>query len=157
MTVAYMLYGYRQTYYLIILVAGYFKETQKSLWIEVGINIIVSVILAKKCGLLGVAIGTLTAMAYQTLYMAVYSSKYILMRPTTPFIKHILLDMLIMFLIIVACSQFKMHSISYVAWVILAFKVFVVSCIITILINGCCFRKEFFRLLSIIRLRKMLR
>ena len=58
-----------------ILAGGHYKQTQNNYIIAALINIVVSVLAVKKWGLVGVAIGTLIAMFYQTIWMAIYDSK----------------------------------------------------------------------------------
>lgn len=75
-----------------MLAAGHYKQTQWSAIIEAGINVVVSVILVFKFSLIGVAIGTLAAMAYRTVYLALYLRKNILYRKLRYFFKHLLVD-----------------------------------------------------------------
>lgn len=148
LAVAYLVYSYKQTYYVLILAAGHFKETQNSLWIEVSINIILSIILVYQCGLIGVAIGTLVAMIYQTFYFVWYTSKNILMRSNWIFYKHIFIDVLSIFTISFVCKKFSMVAISYLSWVMLAIKVLIVSIIILFILNGLFFKNELLQLLK---------
>ena len=59
---------------------GHFKQTKKMALIEAGVNLIISIILIYKLGLLGVAIGTLIAMLIRGIYMIYYFSKTVLKR-----------------------------------------------------------------------------
>jgi O-antigen/teichoic acid export membrane protein len=83
-----MAFCFRMPYNNMVLAAGHYKQTQNSAWIEMGLNIIISVITVVKYGLIGVAIGTLVAMLYRTCYMVRYLSKNIIYRKQTFFIKH---------------------------------------------------------------------
>ncbi|NLA84082.1 MAG: sugar isomerase, partial [Clostridiales bacterium] len=56
------------------LAAGHYKQTQMSAIIEMLLNIIISIALVFRWGLVGVAIGTFIAMAYRTCYLALYLS-----------------------------------------------------------------------------------
>lgn len=60
-----------------ITVAGHFKKTTNRALIEMGINLVVSLALLPKFGILGVLIGTSAALLYRTTDMIVYSAKYI--------------------------------------------------------------------------------
>src|SRR5699024_3836744 len=52
-------YSVRSPYQSMIFSAGHFKQTQMSSYIEAGLNIVISVILVNRFGLVGVAVGTL--------------------------------------------------------------------------------------------------
>ena len=52
---------------------------------EVTINLVLSLLLVKPFGLIGVALGTLVAMAFRTIYTVCYLSKHILHRPAWRF------------------------------------------------------------------------
>lgn len=91
-TIAQASYCLRLPYNIMVLAAGHYKQTQWSAIIEATINIVVSVVLVFNFGLIGVAIGTLAAMAYRTIYLAWYLSRSILYRPLKHFLKHILTD-----------------------------------------------------------------
>lgn len=65
----------RMPYNMLIFASGHYKQTQNNYFTAAIINIIVSVITVKYWGLIGVAIGTLVSMAYQTLWMAWFNQK----------------------------------------------------------------------------------
>ena len=77
--IAQAFYCIRMPYLTIVQAAGHYKETRNGALAEAFINIIVSVCLTIKIGLLGVVIGTL-ANAFRTIQYAVYLSKHILPR-----------------------------------------------------------------------------
>lgn len=60
-----------------ITVAGHFKNTTKQAVFETGINILVSLTLLKRFGIVGVLIGSVAALLYRTNDMIVYSAKMI--------------------------------------------------------------------------------
>lgn len=70
--------------------ANKFKETTIPAFIEAGLNIVISVILVSKFGLIGVAIGTIVGMTYRTVFHVYYTSKLI-PRPQSIFYKKYLL------------------------------------------------------------------
>lgn len=71
-------YCLRLPYHIIIISAGHYKQTRNGAFIEAAINIIVSIVLVKPLGLLGVAIGTLSAMLYRTIDYIFYLRKNII-------------------------------------------------------------------------------
>ncbi len=76
-------YCLRLPYSNMISVAGHFRQTQVSALIEAAINIVVSVILVHRLGLVGIAVGTFMAMLYRAVYQVCYLSKHILHRSWT--------------------------------------------------------------------------
>ena len=68
----------RLPYFLMVKAAGHYKQTQNCFIISTVINIIISIVLVKILGLVGVAIGTLIAMLYQTIRLSLYTYKNLL-------------------------------------------------------------------------------
>ena len=75
LALAYGVQSLRIPYFRIIKAAGHYKETQNGSFISMILNILISVILVFKFQLVGVAIGTLVAMLYHTVYFAWYLRK----------------------------------------------------------------------------------
>lgn len=73
--VAELVYCLRTPFSSVALSAGKYKETRNGSIIEMLLNIILSLILIKPLGLIGIAIGTLVAMLYRTIDFAVYCKK----------------------------------------------------------------------------------
>lgn len=122
-------------YNIAILAAGHYKQTQKYFIICTTINLIVSIVSVFSWGLVGVAIGTLTAMLYQILWMAVYVSKYIINWPFKCFIKQCVVDGITAVLIIVSTSWINADTISYISWFILACKVAGIAFVVVVIMS----------------------
>lgn len=139
-TLAQAAYCFRLPYNIMVLAAGHYKQTQWSAIIEAVINVLLSVILVFKFGLIGVAIGTFAAMAYRTVYLALYLSKDILYRNIVHFVKHILIDsvcvVLIFAVVNLAPEFYTMRNVSYLAWIILAVKVGTTAVISGVIVNA---------------------
>ena len=88
---AHALHSIRLPYHMMIKASGQFKETQSNYFIAAVMNLLVSIITVKHMGLVGVAIGTLVAMVYQTLWMARYSYKNLVVRTLKELLKLTLL------------------------------------------------------------------
>lgn len=73
-------YSAREPYRLLILAAGKFKETNFGSTMEAVLNLVISIILVWKFGLIGVAIGTLIAIGYRYIYFLLYLKKHIIYR-----------------------------------------------------------------------------
>ncbi|EOS25355.1 hypothetical protein C804_04454 [Lachnospiraceae bacterium A4] len=81
------IYCLRQPYHQLTIAAGEFKSTKKAAFIEAGLNILLSLILVHKQGIVGVALATVIAMLYRTIYYVLYLSKNIIKRKMFTFIK----------------------------------------------------------------------
>lgn len=79
-------YVIRNPYVRLAYMAGKFKDMTKEAYIEAGINILISIILVQKLGLVGVAIGTLVAMTYRTVFQIWYLRDHLLNRPFMRFV-----------------------------------------------------------------------
>ena len=110
----------RLPYDLLILAAGHFRQTQRCHITAALLNIAVSVLTVKLWGLAGVALGTLCAMAYQTVWMALYDSRHILHVPIRGFWIHLLADGLTALPAGLLCSRISMRTVSVGAWLLLA-------------------------------------
>ena len=80
-----LMYCVRIPYATVISSAGHYKETKKGALVEVIINLVISVLLIKPLGMVGVAVGTFLAMAYRTGYTVWYLSGNILKRKSRKF------------------------------------------------------------------------
>lgn len=132
----------RLPYNILILAAGHYKQTQSNYIIAMILNIVVSIATVKMWGLVGVAIGTLIAMAYQTVWMAKYDSKNIICWPFKNFLKQCGIDAITVIIASLATFKIPMLSVSYVSWFLLAIEVFGIWLIISIVINTIFYRES---------------
>ena len=132
---AYASYCFRLPYHIVIKAAVHYKQTQNCYFVASIMNIIVSVITVKWFGLIGVAIGTLIAMIYQTVWMAWYNSKNIIVCPFTRFVKQIFIDLLVLIVGYICTRVLQISDYSYLSWVVLAFKSAAIWLIIVIILN----------------------
>lgn len=79
--IAQMVMCLRQPYLTVVQASGHYKQTKNGAVAEAGINIVLSVILVWRFGLVGVAVGTLVANLFRTFQYAVYLSKNVINRP----------------------------------------------------------------------------
>ena len=126
-----------------VLAAGHYKETQASAIIEAGLNVLVSVALVKKLGLYGVAVGTLVAMLYRSCYLAYYLSKSILNRPFINYIKHMLVDILVIAIIVVSTKWLVKEVNGYFAWALMSIIVLAIALVEVVIINWIIYNTEF--------------
>ena len=146
-----MAYCFRSPYNSLVLAAGHYKQTEKSAWIEMTINLAISIITVVRYGLVGVAIGTLAAMVYRTVYLAWYTGKNFLNRKMGAFFKHLMVDILcVVVLFLWNTIAGTSTTDSYLSWAILAIKVALVNAVICIGMNT----MAFWKYLPLIRLKR---
>lgn len=157
MTIAYGFCCLRGFYNIIIKAVGHYKETQVSAIAEAVINIVISVILVNFMGLAGVAIGTLAAMAFRTVYFAFYIPKRIIHSNPMVFVKSIVTDAAIILLVMLFSVFITGECGSFGEWLIEAIKITSVAVLVTILINIIINRKycrEVYRYFKSLKSRK---
>lgn len=139
---AHTMHCYRLPYHIMVKATGRYKETQRCYYIAAAMNLVVSVICVKKWGLIGVAIGTLTAMMYQTIWMAAYNSKYLIKRRAEKFVKQMTVNLFLFFgcYIILPCFVF-MEKVSFMAWIKMAVEVAGCVAAVDVLVNFLFYRK----------------
>lgn len=92
LSVSSLLYCLRTPYHSMVIAAGRFKKTRGAAYGEALINIILSIILVRQFGLIGVAIGTAVAVLFRLIYFVLYLSKHIFYRKIRYFIKRSLVN-----------------------------------------------------------------
>lgn len=132
----------RLPYNIVILAAGHYKQTQNNYIAVAVINIVVSIATVKAWGLIGVAIGTLVAMAYQTIWMAIYDSKYLIKWPIKNFLKQLFVDIMTVTIGFFATRMIVMQGNSYLAWIVLAVEITIIWAIIAVVINLVFYRSK---------------
>ena len=138
----------RLPYNILILAAGHYKQTQSNYIVAMILNIVISIATVKIWGLIGVSIGTLVAMAYQTVWMARYDSKDIICWPFKNFLKQCGVDAITVIIASLATFKIPMLSVSYISWFLLAFEVFAIWLVISVLVNIVFYRE---RVLSVFK------
>ena len=132
----------RLPYNIMILAAGHYKQTQHNYIIAAVMNIVISIICVKQFGLIGVTLGTLAAMVYQTVWMAWYNSKNLIQWPMRNFFKQMVVNVVSAVSIFIVTGYFTMTGVSYLEWVVLAIKATVCGFFVVFLVNYI-FYKEF--------------
>ena len=125
----------RLPYNLLILAGGHYKQTQNNYVVASILNIVLSILLVNTFGLIGVAIGTLVAMLYQTIWMAFYDSNNIINWPIKNFIKQSLIDILTVLIMILLGNMFSLNDVTWIAWIVYAIKVSLLAIVLIFLIN----------------------
>lgn len=125
----------RLPYNIMILAGGHYKQTQHNYIIAAIMNLFISIATVQLWGLIGVAIGTLCAMLYQTIWMAIYNSKNFIKWPLICFVKQTIVDALTVLISFCVTRELKMGNITYYSWVILALKIVFIVSIVVFIVN----------------------
>ena len=152
-TIAELMWSVRLPYSSVTLAAGHFKQTNKGAWVEVFSNLIISIALVFKFGMVGVAIGTLVAMTIRTIEFMYHTSKYILKRNQIENVKRIVIliaEMLVLVPIGFFINRFVEVN-SYVSWLFLAVIVGIIALLGVGIVNGIIYRKDLKDLLDMIK------
>ena len=122
LVIATMFSSYRIPYQSIVTVVGHFKQTRNGAFFEAAMNIAVSILLVRRFGLTGVAIGTLCAAVFRTFQYAIYMSKNIIKRSMWLPLKRLLLS-IIDFTVILLISKFLNldQPDGYITWAMQSF------------------------------------
>ena len=143
----------RLPYNIMILAAGHYKQTQHNYIIAAVMNIAISIVCVMNFGLMGVALGTLAAMIYQTVWMAWYNSKNFIQWPMKNFFKQIGVDAVSAVGIFAVGSYFSLSAVGYVSWVILAMKVTACGIIVGAIVNYVFYREYMLKIVSMVMKR----
>lgn len=143
-----MFYCLRQPYQSLVIAAGKFRETQKGAIIEAVINIILSLVLVYRLGLIGVAIGTLTAMIFRTLDLVYYLTKNLINYRIKDFIKRFAVSFLSTVSIFIISNLFIINVTNYMTWIFWALVVTIIVSIVVCLINLIFYKAEFQKMIG---------
>ena len=131
----------RYPYSDLVFAKGHFKQTRNFSLIEPIVNIVLSVALVIKFGLIGVAIGTLVSMFIRTIGFIIYASKNILNVKLSVSFKKIIIcyiEILVIFLIHLIIGNQMVNN--FIDWIILAIIVFIIISIVIIIVNSLIFK-----------------
>ncbi len=150
LTLANAMHCLRLPYNIMVLAAGHYKQTKKNYIVAATINIVLSVLTVKAWGLIGVAIGTFAAMAYQTVWLAIYDSKHFVSWPMKSVIKQFAVDGITAVFIVVISGILTMHSVTYLSWIMLAIVTALLAVIITAFLNFIVYKEKMMALIHIL-------
>ena len=134
-TLAQMLRSIRLPYNVVILSAGHYKQTQRNYIVATILNIVISVALVFRYGLVGVAVGTLVAFLYQDVWMAYYVSNNIVCWPFANFIKQNAVDFIIAVVAIIFSRLVKLGIENIWDWIIYSVVITIIWICVSLSIN----------------------
>lgn len=151
LTLAYAWHCLRFPYQIMIFAAGHYKQTQNNYMIVALVNIIISIVLVHTFDLIGVALGTLIAAMFHTLWMAVYNSKNLIHWSILNILKQFSVDALT---VLTGTTIFRWTGISQTAcsswktWLILGVKTAFLWFLVVIIINWIFYNKNIIKLIN---------
>lgn len=149
LTLAEMIYCYRDSYVSASYVAGHFKQVTRYAIIEVVLNLTISLLLVRDLGILGVAIGTLVSMLYRGVAHVMYLKKKILMRNPFIALKRFLVFSSITVLSLTISNTILSDTASdYFEWIFLSLKNVSITLILTFIGIMLFFKKQTVSLLG---------
>ena len=125
--------SYRIPYETIVKAVGHYRQTRNGAIAEACINIVSSVILVIKFGLIGVAIGTLLAAIFRTFQYAIYLGKNVIERNILHFIKHLVISVTINFVVYLGSNLYMVAIDNVWTWIFMAVITILISTVITAL------------------------
>ena len=152
-TIAHASHCLRLPYNIMIMAGNHYKQTQWNHITAAVINLAISIATVKIFGLVGVAIGTLVAMLYQTIWMAIYISKNLIRWPLRNFIKQCLCDICTCIIVIPVLRLIDLSASGYYYWALLAIRVAVIWGLAVVIVNLICFRSNLKEIVTRIRFR----
>lgn len=142
MIVAELLYSLRTPCQSLVVAAGHFKQTKKYAAVEAALNLVISLILVSRYGVVGLVIGTLISIIYRNFCYILYTSREILQIKPFVFYKRFAITGICMVLIALLPKIIPAGEITnYLQWIIYAIKITVLAIIITLGVNIAFYRK----------------
>lgn len=136
----------RTPYNNLVMAAGHFKNTRNGAIIEALINVLLSLALVNKLGLVGVAIGTLIAMLFRVIDLVIYTGRHILQIPPKQFIGNMLMSLIAFAIGYLLCNKliiplFTLND--FVSWCFCAVLTAIVCAVVVFGIQMLLNRKNF--------------
>lgn len=137
------LYLLRSPHVSLAYAANKFREITMPAYIEALINIVVSIVLIQKMGLVGIAIGTLIGMMYRGAFHVYFTSKLVLSRPQKIFYKKLLIFLIPSVIGFILCSNvFPITNFTILSWIIHAIIYGIICGSLFLVVCSIFFKKE---------------
>lgn len=133
--------------------ANKFKEITVPAFIEAFINIVISVILVNKIGMIGVAIGTAIAMLYRMIFQVRYTQKILPNRKPRIYYKKLIIISIATIVAILMCNLIRINEENFVNLILGASIHSLIVLIIYFITAFLFFKREFKFLISYIKLK----
>ena len=141
LTISVAFYCLRLPYTSLVNATGRYRQTQHIYIIAMLLNIVISILAVKSFGLIGVTLGTLISLGYQTIHMSVYGAKKIIMSDLKNTYVLWIIDAIIFVTSYAICSRICFNVNTYPQWVLLAVFTTLIW-FLTSLVFWCTFRRS---------------
>lgn len=155
LVIAYAAQSLRAPYFRVIKAAGHFKQTQNGAYTSAGLNIVITLALVFKFGLIGAAVGTLVAMVYHTSYFVWYLSKNILNRSIRFYLQYVIMDCLVAVVSYLLTRGIRFDVLTYFEWIKLAITIALVVLAVSVAFNGLFYRKQIHDTVNLLMKKRM--
>lgn len=135
LTAAYAMYCFQIPYHIMVLAVGHYKQTQKYFITASLINLSVSILMVYKFEIIGVALGTLAAMSYQTFALTRYTMNNFFHWSYKKNIKRITVDAISMFMIFSFGQFLHINCTSYIQWFFYGIITAIFAMVLLLMIN----------------------
>ncbi|MBR4461152.1 MAG: polysaccharide biosynthesis C-terminal domain-containing protein [Erysipelotrichaceae bacterium] len=140
---------FRVPYRVITIAAGHYKQTRNGAITEAVLNIVVSVVGVILFGLIGVALGSLVAMAFRTLQYVIYLSNNIMYRDIRYFMKHAFLCFAIMVAVYFIAQLYIPATMdSWLTWILYASVTTIIAMILTLVTDYIFYKEDLFNFIN---------
>jgi O-antigen/teichoic acid export membrane protein len=143
MIIAELAYTIRIPYHAMVNSAGVFKETKGMAIEEAVINLVISVIVVYKYGIVGVAVGTALSCIYRTIRYYMFFHKNILCLEWRKIMLRLFAMVSSLSLSLVIFTRINLECSSYIRWSLCGMLYLLISCVITMSIFILLFKKDF--------------
>lgn len=142
----------RIPYQTIVQATGKYKDTRNGATLEAVINIILSIILVNRFGLIGVTIGTIAAMCFRTTQYAIFTYKKIVKVSLKAYVERNIMMFLQIFSVLCIMHMLpKMEINSYFQWITYAVPVCLITTSVVIVTSLIFWKKDYKILMNIIK------
>ena len=143
---------FRVPYRAITIAAGHYKQTRNGAIMEAVINIVVSVVCVLLFGLIGVAIGTLFAMAFRTMQYVFYLSNNIMYRKVSYFFRHAVICFAIIAAVYFISQTYLPETMdNWTTWIIYATITTIIAVMLTLVTDYVFYKEDLFNFVSKIK------
>ena len=133
----------------VVLAAGHYKPTQKYAYLEVGINIIASMLLVNIWGLPGLVFATLCSTLFRSICFIQYMNKYIInVNLIKQYLRYLINFIVAAFIVFFCFAIIGIPKLSnYFEWIVCAVPCTILIGIVVLFVNCLCFKKDWENLL----------
>lgn len=151
-----LIFSLRTPYHALVMSAGHFKQTRWAAYGEAILNIIISILLVYKYGLIGVAVGTLIAVSFRFVFYIFHTAKHLLLSSPLSSFKRLFLNLCTFTLILcmgkIFLSNFAIPT--YLHWVLVAIPIFIMAVSVCLISNMLVYPADLKAILKQIKRRK---